>query len=104
MGKPKYINVIELYKYSVEHPEFNNKEVGQFFGIKPSSVTVAIQSAIRQLRGFWVVPSLDVENTYFVINNLNERKFTVDINGFILQGFKFNTHEKKELIRMGFKI
>jgi len=104
MGKPKNINVIELYKYSISHPELNNKEVGEFFGINPSSVTVAIQSAIRELRGFWVVPSLDVENTYFVINNLNERKFTVDIDGYVLEGFNFNSHEKKELIKMGFKI
>lgn len=74
------------------------------FNISRSRISEIIDEHFSILKKIMVVSSLDIENTYFVFNGINERKFTVDFLGFINESYLFNTYEKKELKQLGFNI
>lgn len=67
-------------------------------------VSTIINNYVKKNQFFIVVPSLDLANTYFAFNQINERKFTVDIAGFIQERYMFNGLERKKLEYLGFNI
>ena len=104
MKKKEKINSKEVLKSFIDSKNNDIYTIAKQFNASKSRISEIIDEYCKSLNKILVVPSLDLNNTYYAFNGLNERKFTACFLGYIQESHLFNTHEKEELRKIGFNI
>jgi hypothetical protein len=94
----------DIYEFFIQNPEYTLENIGQKFGLKRSQVCNVINLYKPSEIEVQVVASLHKENTYFIFNGVNEKMFETDCYKKIKKDYHFDTVEKYELIKLGFRL
>jgi hypothetical protein len=100
----KKANKNEIIRAYIDGIDNDIDSLSARFKIPRSNVSLIIDNYFSNLKRLFVVSSLDLENTYYAFNGINERKFTTDFLGYIQERYLFNSYEREFLKKLGFNI
>jgi len=92
-----------IIAYHIGNPDATLETVGTIFKTSKHTVSVVLTKYYNsKTNKIFVVPSLQEENTFFAFNDINERKFTVNMFGLVDERHQFTRNERKQLEEVGF--
>lgn len=93
----------EIYRFYINFPEYSQLDIAEHFKISGPTVTRILKMERLKERVLFIVPSLSQENTFYLFDEIVEKKFIVDNAKFVFPKTIFNSFEIEYLQKMGFK-
>lgn len=88
----------KVREYFLENPNKTIYEIAEDLGICKSEVSECLSHV-----DYYLVPSLNTENTYFLFGAVNEKKLITNYEKIVENAYDFNTREKDFIRGYGFK-
>lgn len=99
----KNIDNEAVYWFYINRNNYSIDDIAEHFDIHVQSVFKIIRKQKQIERIYFVVPSLSQENTFYLFDEIVEKKFIVDNSKFVFPANIFNQFENEYLQSQGFK-
>lgn len=92
------INVNKIRTYYLSNCNKSIKEIAKDLNLSKHEIAKALEK-----KDLFIVPSLNVENLFFIFNGILEKELKVDLSKTVLNEDNFNSVEKTFIRSYGFK-
>ena len=89
----------KIRKYYLANCNKTIKEIAKDLKLNYETIAKALEK-----KDYFIVPSLNAENLYFIFNGILEKELKVDLSNKVLNEENFNSAEKTFIRSYGFKL